>query len=68
MLHVQVKRGHLVFDPFVGTGSILVAAAHFGAQTIGADIDIRVVRDGKSSICIAHTSCIKLFHSFLYLQ
>ena len=44
---LQVKKGDLVYDPFVGTGSILVAAAHFGAHTIGADIDIRVVRDGE---------------------
>ena len=36
----------MVYDPFVGTGSILVAASHFGAVTVGADIDIRVVRDG----------------------
>lgn len=36
-----------MYDPFVGTGSILVAAAHFGAHTMGADIDIRVVRDGE---------------------
>lgn len=35
-----------MYDPFVGTGSILVAATHFGAVTLGADIDIRVVRDG----------------------
>ncbi|KAL3693576.1 hypothetical protein R1sor_007227 [Riccia sorocarpa] len=41
------KPGNLVYDPFVGTGSILVAAAHFGAMTMGADIDIRVIRDGK---------------------
>ena len=37
----------MVYDPFVGTGSILVAAAHLGAITLGADIDIRVIRDGK---------------------
>lgn len=43
----QVQGGHLVFDPFVGTGSCLIAAAHLGALTLGADIDIRVVRDGK---------------------
>ena len=43
---LQVQKGHFVYDPFVGTGSILVAASHFGAVTIGADIDIRVVRDG----------------------
>lgn len=36
----------MVYDPFVGTGSILVAASHFGAVTFGADIDVRVVRDG----------------------
>jgi tRNA G10 N-methylase Trm11 len=27
-----VKRGHLAFDPFAGTASILVALAHFGMQ------------------------------------
>ncbi|GAB2277678.1 hypothetical protein Dimus_012383 [Dionaea muscipula] len=43
--------GKLIYDPFVGTGSILVAAAHFGAMTMGADIDIRVVRDGRGPNC-----------------
>lgn len=38
----HVHRGAFVLDPFVGTGSILIAAAHFGAVTMGADIDIRV--------------------------
>lgn len=47
----QAKPGKLVYDPFVGTGSILVAAAHFGALTMGADIDIRVVRDGRGPDC-----------------
>ncbi|CAI7769670.1 unnamed protein product, partial [Closterium sp. NIES-54] len=28
------RRGALMYDPFVGTGSILVAAAHFGAITL----------------------------------
>lgn len=28
------QPGKLVYDPFVGTGSILVAAAHFGALTM----------------------------------
>lgn len=28
------SSGKLVYDPFVGTGSILVAAAHFGAMTM----------------------------------
>lgn len=77
----MAKPGKLIYDPFVGTGSILVAAAHFGAMTMvnfvhflfsncfdeeydllfcviyafvntqGADIDIRVVRDGKGPHC-----------------
>jgi tRNA G10 N-methylase Trm11 len=47
VLAPQVRRGDLVYDPFVGTGSLLVAAAHLGALTLGADIDVRVLRDGK---------------------
>ncbi|GKA32218.1 hypothetical protein Tco_0718585 [Tanacetum coccineum] len=30
----QAMPGKLVYDPFVGTWSILVAAAHFGAMTM----------------------------------
>jgi tRNA (guanine10-N2)-methyltransferase len=41
--------GKLFFDPFVGTGGFLVAAAHFGAMTLGADIDPRSFR-GKQEI------------------
>ncbi|KDP27355.1 hypothetical protein JCGZ_20179 [Jatropha curcas] len=47
----MVTPGKLIYDPFVGTGSILVAAAHFGGMTMGADIDIRVVRDGRGPDC-----------------
>ncbi|KAG7210249.1 hypothetical protein KM043_011797 [Ampulex compressa] len=35
----QVQKGDIVFDPFVGTGSLLVAASHFGGYTLGTDID-----------------------------
>lgn len=34
-----VKSGDLVLDPFVGSGSLLVAAAKFGAYVYGSDID-----------------------------
>ncbi|KAL2865473.1 uncharacterized protein BJX67DRAFT_373114 [Aspergillus lucknowensis] len=37
-------QGKLFFDPFVGTGSFCVAAAHFGALTFGSDIDGRSFR------------------------
>ncbi|KAK9447959.1 S-adenosyl-L-methionine-dependent methyltransferase [Limtongia smithiae] len=36
--------GKLVYDPFAGTGSFLVGAAHFGATVIGSDIDGRQIR------------------------
>lgn len=39
-----VQAGSLVLDPFVGTGSILVAASHFGALCFGSDIDMRVLK------------------------
>ncbi|XP_065095631.1 tRNA (guanine(10)-N2)-methyltransferase homolog isoform X2 [Ochlerotatus camptorhynchus] len=41
------KEGDLVYDPFVGSGSLLVAAAKFGAYVLGADIDYMTVH-GKS--------------------
>ncbi|CAH1183253.1 unnamed protein product [Phaedon cochleariae] len=34
-----VKEGDIVLDPFVGSGSLLVAAAQFGAYVFGTDID-----------------------------
>ncbi len=39
-----VQPGQLVYDPFVGTGSILIAAAHFGALTmVGVVILLKIV-------------------------
>jgi tRNA (guanine10-N2)-methyltransferase len=43
----QVRNASLVIDPFVGTGGLLVPAAHQGAITMGMDIDIRVIKNGK---------------------
>jgi len=41
-----VSPHHMVLDPFVGTASILIAAAHLKAHTVGTDIDIRVLKGG----------------------
>lgn len=46
----QVSPGKIVYDPFTGTGSFLVASANYGGLPIGSDIDIRSLR-GKSSQC-----------------
>ena len=47
-----VTPGSLVYDPFVGTGSLLVAAAHFGAFTLGADIDKTLLHGRGSSFSV----------------
>ncbi|XP_023294525.2 tRNA (guanine(10)-N2)-methyltransferase homolog [Lucilia cuprina] len=38
-----IQSGDLVFDPFVGTGSLLVSAAKFGGYVLGADIDFMML-------------------------
>mmetsp|Transcript_38077 Transcript_38077/g.79794 ORF Transcript_38077/g.79794 Transcript_38077/m.79794 type:complete len:557 (+) Transcript_38077:364-2034(+) len=43
----QIQKGSFAFDPFVGTGSILLTAALRGAYAFGTDIDLRVLR-GRS--------------------
>lgn len=43
----RIKPGDLVYDPFCGTGSLLVAAAHFGAHTFGSDADGRSLKGGS---------------------
>lgn len=43
------RPGALVLDPFVGTGSFLVSCSHFGAYTIGSDIDGRQIRGSLST-------------------
>ncbi|KAK9758431.1 putative RNA methylase family UPF0020 [Popillia japonica] len=35
----QVRSGDIILDPFVGSGSLLVAAAQFGGYVLGTDID-----------------------------
>ncbi|KAJ2485459.1 hypothetical protein IWW37_005939 [Coemansia sp. RSA 2050] len=38
------RNGALVYDPFVGTGSFLLTCSHFGAYSMGSDIDGRQIR------------------------
>lgn len=39
----KVSEGDIVLDPFVGSGSILVAAADMGALVFGSDIDYKLL-------------------------
>lgn len=46
----KVDQGSYVCDPFVGTGSLLIAAARFGAVVTGGDINYNILHArGKSS-------------------
>ncbi|CAD5114660.1 DgyrCDS3710 [Dimorphilus gyrociliatus] len=46
----QSKSGGFIYDPFVGTGSLLVACAKHGAFVSGCDIDKKLLSGrGKSS-------------------
>jgi tRNA G10 N-methylase Trm11 len=45
------RPGSLVNDPFAGTGSILYAAAWYGAYVFGSDIDGRPMR-GKGAVVL----------------
>lgn len=40
----QPAPGRIIYDPFVGTGSLLYSCAHWGAYVLGSDIDGRQMR------------------------
>lgn len=60
----QVKKGDFVLDPFVGTGSILLAMSHFGAQCWGTDIDVRVLRGDMYAGHVSRSTKTDLFSNF----
>ncbi|CCW61294.1 unnamed protein product [Phytomonas sp. EM1] len=46
----SIQPADYVCDPFCGTGSLLVSAAHCGAHTIGMDADGRAMRSGSRKV------------------
>ncbi|MEM2780178.1 MAG: DNA methyltransferase [Candidatus Bathyarchaeia archaeon] len=44
------KSGDLVFDPFCGTGSILIEAALIGCRVLGFDIQRRMVKGSRENL------------------
>jgi tRNA (guanine10-N2)-methyltransferase len=43
----HASPGKIFFDPFMGTGGLPLACAHFGAMAFGSDIDGRSIRGKK---------------------
>ena len=46
----HARPGTLMLDPFAGTGSMMVAAAHFGAATWGGEIHPPVLRGKRKGL------------------
>lgn len=49
---VLAGEGKLIFDPFVGTGSLLITSAALGAHVMGADIDHEVLIGSRRVMAI----------------
>ncbi|KAI9673810.1 MAG: hypothetical protein M1829_003928 [Trizodia sp. TS-e1964] len=64
--NLTLAAPHKVFyDPFVGTGSFPIACAHFGAMTIGSDIDGRSIRGTKKRNLKSNFEQYKLVPRFI---
>jgi tRNA (guanine10-N2)-dimethyltransferase len=48
------KTGELLFDPFCGTGSMLIEAALIGCRVLGLDIQRRMVRGSLKNLAYFH--------------
>ncbi len=46
----RIKKNQILFDPFCGTGGILIEAGLTGAKIVGSDIDERMVEGGKKNL------------------
>lgn len=57
--------GRVAYDPFVGTGSFLVSCSHFGAYTLGSDIDGRQVRGKKGRSVLSNFKQYGLVSTYL---
>eukprot|EP01105_Mastigella_eilhardi_P004242 TRINITY_DN1563_c0_g1_i1.p1 TRINITY_DN1563_c0_g1~~TRINITY_DN1563_c0_g1_i1.p1 ORF type:complete len:309 (+),score=76.26 TRINITY_DN1563_c0_g1_i1:863-1789(+) len=44
----HAREGTLMYDPFAGTGSLLICCSHFGAYTVGTDISPPVLRGAEA--------------------
>ncbi|SBT40223.1 tRNA guanosine-2'-O-methyltransferase, putative [Plasmodium ovale wallikeri] len=66
----KIKSGHIVLDPFVGSGGLLITASIFNAICIGNDIDIRLLKGYKLSYLNPHmkhkNNKKSIFENFVY--
>ena len=62
----HVARNRLTWDPFCGSGSIMLICSRFGAQTIGSDIDYRVLHGGRCNSKQQGSKEVSLIDNFTF--
>mgnify|MGYP000428985670 CR=1 FL=1 len=51
LIQIYTKKGDLVIDPFVGSGSTLVACKELGRRGVGIDINEKFVKIARKRLC-----------------
>jgi len=54
LVHLYTYEDDLVLDPFMGSGSTLVAAAKLGRRYVGCDLDPRYVAMARDRVALLH--------------
>ena len=62
VLQAAVDSGSVSIDPFVGSGSLIVAAAQFGSRVVGSDIDYLMLHAKNKSSRVGQTKRVKGEH------
>ncbi|CAD7971331.1 unnamed protein product [Amoebophrya sp. A25] len=62
----QVSSSSLAMDPFCGTGGLLIPMAHFDTQTIGSDLDIRVLKGWRIAYQKNTKKCAEICESIRF--
>ena len=66
------QPGKIIYDPFCGSGSLLVACASLGANVFGSDLDFKSMteqgyREEKTTSILSNFEQYKLTHKFIGL-
>jgi tRNA (guanine10-N2)-methyltransferase len=64
----HISRNCLSWDPFCGSGSIMLICARFGAETIGSDIDYRVLHGGRCNSKQQGSKEVSLVDNFTFYK
>jgi len=68
LILMTTDEGDIVFDPFVGTGTTVVAAKRLGRQYIGIDIDAKYIEITKQNLSKAVETKINDCYVSIYLN